>query len=111
MDRLAHLSKESFMRDRESPFRPHTPRSPEKIPKENPFFRDDKSTGTHRRLVLRPRDAAKALGLSTSTLNRLVRAGEIKRIRLDRITLFPVEVLDAWLKAKLESGDDEKPRP
>jgi len=60
--------------------------------------------------VLRPRDAAKALGLSTSTLNRLVRAGEIKCIRLDRITLYPIEVLEAWLKSKLESGDDEKPR-
>ncbi len=98
------------MRDRESPLRPSFPRSPERIPKENPFFRDDKSSGSPDRLVLRPRDAAKALGLSTSTLNRLVRAGEIKCIRLDRITLYPIEVLEAWLKSKLESGDDEKPR-
>lgn len=98
------------MRDRESPLRPHSPRSPERIPKENPFFRDDKSTGSPRRLVLRPRDAAKALGLSTSTLNRLAKTGEIKCIRLDRITLYPMEVLEAWLKSKLESGDDEKPR-
>jgi len=45
------------------------------------------------------------------TLNRLVRTGEIKCIRLDRITLYPMEVLEAWLKAKLDSGDDEKPRP
>jgi transposase-like protein len=50
-------------------------------------------------------------GLSTSTLNRLVRAGEIKCIRLDRITLYPMEVLEAWLKAKLEGADDQKPRP
>jgi len=99
------------MRDRESPLRPHSPRSPERIPKENPFIRDDKSTGSPRRRVLRPRDAAKALGLSASTLNRLVRTGEIKCIRLDRITLYPMEVLEAWLKAKLDSGDDEKPRP
>jgi excisionase family DNA binding protein len=60
--------------------------------------------------MLRSRDAAKVLGLSTSTLNRLVRAGEIKCIRLDRITLYPMEVLEAWLKAKLEGADDEKPR-
>jgi hypothetical protein len=39
-----------------------------------------------------------------------VRAGEIKCIRLDRITLYPMEVLEAWLKAKLEGADDEKPR-
>lgn len=99
------------MRDRESPLRPRFPRSAERIPKENPFFRDDKSTGSPRRLVLRPRAAAKALGLSTSTLNRLAKTGEIKCIRLDRITLYPMEVLEAWLKAKLESGNDEKPRP
>lgn len=98
------------MTDRESPFRPRSLRSPERTPKENPFFRDDKSTGSPRRLVLRPRAAAKALGLSTSTLNRLVRTVEIKCIRLDRITLYPTEVLEAWLKAKLEGADDEKPR-
>jgi excisionase family DNA binding protein len=60
--------------------------------------------------MLRSRDAAKVLGLSKSTLNRLVRAGEIKCIRLDRITLYPMEVLEAWLKAKLEGADDERPR-
>jgi excisionase family DNA binding protein len=98
------------MRDRESPLRPRFPRSPARIPKENPFFRGDKSTGSPRRLMLRSRDAAKVLGLSKSTLNRLVRAGEIKCIRLDRITLYPMEVLEAWLKAKLEGADDEKPR-
>jgi len=98
------------MRDRESPLRPRFPSSPARIPKENPFFRGDKSTGSPRRLMLRSRDAAKVLGLSKSTLNRLVRAGEIKCIRLDRITLYPMEVLEAWLKAKLEGADDEKPR-
>jgi hypothetical protein len=40
----------------------------------------------------KPRDAANALGINTSTFNRLVRAGEIKCIRLDRITLYPIEV-------------------
>lgn len=93
------------MRDRESPLRPSSPRSPKKIAKEDPFFRDDKSTGSPRRLVLRPRDAAKTLGLSTSTLNRLARAGEIKCIRLDRMTLYPMDALEAWLKAKLESAE------
>jgi excisionase family DNA binding protein len=93
------------MRDRESPDRPHAPRSPERSPKENPFFRGGKADGGPRRLVLRPRDAAKALGLSTSTLNRLARAGEIKCIRLDRITLYPVEALESWLKSKLEGAE------
>ena len=93
------------MRDRESPLRPRFPRSPARIPKENPFFRGGKTDGGPRRLVLRPRDAAKALGLSTSTLNRLARAGEIKCIRLDRITLYPMEALESWLKAKLEGAE------
>lgn len=99
------------MRDRESPDRPHAPRSPERAPKENPFFRGGKTDGRTRRLVLRPRDAAKALGLSMSTFNRLARAGEIQCIRLDRIKLYPMEVLEAWLKAKLEGDRDEKARP
>lgn len=77
------------MRDRESPLRPSFPRSPERIPEENPFFRDDKSSGSPGRLVLCSREAAKALGLSTSTLNRLVRAGEIKCIRLTRGSATP----------------------
>jgi len=93
------------VRDRESPDRPHSPRSPERSPKENPFFRGGTTDGGPRRLVLRPRDAAKALGLSTSTLNRLARAGEIKCIRLDRITLYPVQALESWLKAKLEGAE------
>jgi excisionase family DNA binding protein len=100
------------MRDRESPDLPHFPRSPDRSPKENPFFRGGKTDGGPRRLVLRPRDAAKALGLSTSTLNRLARAGEIQCIRLDRMTLYPVDALESWLKSKLESpekkgGSDE----
>ena len=99
------------MRDRESPLRPRFPRSPARIPKENPFFRGDKSTGSPRRLMLRSRDAAKVLGLSTSMLARLSRAGEIKCIRLDHVTLYPMEVLEAWLRAKLGGADDERPRP
>jgi excisionase family DNA binding protein len=99
------------MRDRASPDRPHAPRSTEMSPKENPFVGGGKIDGVPRRLVLRPRDAAKALGLSTSTLARLVRAGEIKCIRLDRITLYPMDVLEAWLKAKLDGDGDEKPGP
>jgi len=99
------------MRDRETPDRPCFPRSPDRSPNDNPFFRGGKTDDRTRRLVLRPRDAAKALGLSMSTLNRLARAGEIKCIRLDGITLYPMEDLEAWLKAKLEGDRDEKPRP
>lgn len=99
------------MRHRESPDRPHSPRCPDRAPKENPFFRGGKTDGGPRRLVLRPRDAAKALGLSTSTLNRLARAGEIKCIRLDHVTLYPMEVLKAWLRAKLDGEGDEEPGP
>jgi predicted site-specific integrase-resolvase len=61
--------------------------------------------------MLRSRDAAKVLGLSTSMLARLSRAGEIKCIRLDHVTLYPMEVLEAWLRAKLGGADDERPRP
>lgn len=93
------------MGDRQTPYRPSSDRHPGGSAKADSFFRVDPDEASHRRLGLRPRDAAKALGISTSTLNRLARAGEIKCIRLDRITLYPMDALEAWLKAKLQGAE------
>lgn len=91
------------MGDPWSPYEPRSTRPPGDSPKASTFFREKPDDESQRPLVLRPQDAAKALGISTSTLNRLVRAGEIQCIRLDHMTLYPVAVLHEWLKTKLET--------
>jgi len=50
--------------------------------------------------ALRPRDAAKALGISPSTLERMARAGEIPTKKIGRCTLYLVEDLKRWLNGE-----------
>ena len=62
-------------------------------------------------LALRPRDAAKALGISPRTLWALtaprgpiscVRVGSGKR----RVVLYPIAALQGWLNAQTERKED-----
>jgi hypothetical protein len=92
----------SFMEDRESPYQPRPPLPRGPSTKADSFFRVHPNSAYERRLVLRPKDAARILGISTSTLNRLARTGEIKCIRLDHMTLYPMDTLEAWVRFKLE---------
>lgn len=48
-------------------------------------------------LALRPREAAKALGVSERTLWTLTKRGEIPHLRLGRAVIYPVETLKLWL--------------
>jgi excisionase family DNA binding protein len=48
-------------------------------------------------LAVRPRDAAKKLGISESTLDRLRKAGRIPFVKLGGATLYRVASLDAFL--------------
>jgi len=59
-------------------------------------------------LSLRPREAAAALGLSVSTVERLTRAGELPCVRLGRSVLYPVAMLEEFLRARAEPprGDE-----
>jgi len=59
-------------------------------------------------LSLRPREAAAALGLSVSTLARLTKAGELPCVKLGRSVLYPVAMLEEFLRARAEGarGDD-----
>jgi excisionase family DNA binding protein len=59
-------------------------------------------------LSLRPREAAAALGLSVSTLARLTKAGELPCVKLGRSVLYPVAMLEEFLRARAEQarGDD-----
>jgi len=57
-------------------------------------------------LALRPRDAAAALGISPSTLDRLTRAGHIPHVKINRLVLYRVESLRKWLEEREEVGRD-----
>jgi excisionase family DNA binding protein len=50
------------------------------------------------KLALRPREAAKALGICERTLYALTKRGEIPAVRSGRIVRYSVEDLKAWIK-------------
>jgi len=51
-------------------------------------------------LALRPREAAAALSVSLSTLDRLTKSGAITACRVGGCRLFRVETLDAYLRSR-----------
>ena len=71
------------------------------------FYSDDAPEAS-RPLGLRPRQAAKKLGISVSTLERLTRAGEIPRLKLPRGVVYYVESLEAWIKSRESRVGAEK---
>lgn len=66
----------------------------------NSFYRRPPSGPTTEPLALRPREAARALGVSESTLDRLTRAGEIPFVAAGRCRLYEVSVLKEWLSSR-----------
>ena len=48
-------------------------------------------------LSLRPRDAAAALGVSISKLERMTKAGEVPCVKVGRVVLYPVSSLKQFL--------------
>ena len=63
----------------------------------------------HGQLALRPREAAKALGISPRHLWQLTQDGEIPCVRLGsgtrKTVLYPVAQLQAWLAQKIDSKE------
>jgi len=55
-------------------------------------------------LGLRPSDAARTLGVSESTLERLTKAGEIACVKLSRVKIYSREELRRWLAVKTEAS-------
>ena len=51
-------------------------------------------------ISLRPREAATAIGISLSTLERLTKAGEVPAVKVGRVTLYSVDALKDWLRRK-----------
>lgn len=62
------------------------------------------STGTSdhtlNAIALRPKDAARALGIGERMLWTLTQQGAIPHARLGRCVVYPVAALEAWLAAK-----------
>ena len=61
-------------------------------------------------LALRPRDAAKALGISPRLLWQLTHDGHIPFVKLNRTVLYPTAELEAWLRRQAEAtkgGSDD----
>lgn len=63
------------------------------------FYSDD-APEAREPLGLRPRQAAKKLGISVSTLERLTKAGEIPRVKGRKFVVYRVATLDAWLASR-----------
>jgi excisionase family DNA binding protein len=54
-------------------------------------------------LALRPREAAKALGVSERLLWDWTHHGDVPHVRIGRTILYPVDALRDWLKRQAES--------
>ncbi|MBX3375168.1 MAG: helix-turn-helix domain-containing protein [Phycisphaeraceae bacterium] len=55
-------------------------------------------------LSLRPKDAAKALGIGRRKLWELTKAGDIPHVKVGTATLYPTEALRAWLIEHARKG-------
>jgi excisionase family DNA binding protein len=58
---------------------------------------DDPLKATSDSLSLRPREAAAALGVSISTLERITKSGALPCVKLGRAVLYPVSSLKQFL--------------
>ena len=58
-------------------------------------------------LALRPRDAAKSLGISERTLWSWTEQGQVPHIRRNKIILYPVDALRDWLKQEVQKENPE----
>jgi excisionase family DNA binding protein len=58
-------------------------------------------------LALRPREAAKALGIGTRKLWELTRDNKIPHLRLGTAILYPVDALKTWLQSRIAGVRNE----
>jgi len=55
-------------------------------------------------LALRPKDAAKALGIGERLLWSLTNRGLVPHVKLGRRVLYPIRELEDWLAANAKGG-------
>ena len=59
-------------------------------------------------LAMRPREAAKALGISERTLWEWTDRGVVPHIRLGKAILYPVDALREWLQKGAKTSVEDK---
>lgn len=69
------------------------------------FYRERRET-LAATLALRPREAAAAINVSLSTLERLTKAGEIPVVKLGRVRLYELVALEDFLKSRRVVGQE-----
>jgi excisionase family DNA binding protein len=62
------------------------------------------SAGDIPTLALRPREAAKALGIGARKLWELTNIGAVPHVRLGRAIVYPVSLLEKWLAEQANGG-------
>ncbi len=56
-------------------------------------------------LALRPRDAARSLGVSERTLWGLTKQGRVPFVRIGKAVRYPVHLLRKWLEEQAQAGE------
>ena len=56
------------------------------------------------KLLLTPRETAKALSICEKTLYTLTKTGELRSIKIGRSVRYSVEDINHWIKKSLESN-------
>jgi excisionase family DNA binding protein len=69
------------------------------------FFRSHPGTNA-RPLALRLREAAAALSVSQKTVERLTMSGELPSVKLGRVRLYEISVLESFLKSRRVAGQE-----
>ena len=64
---------------------------------------DTNTSTTPTRLALRPKDAAKALGIGQRKLWELTMAGAIPSVKVGTCTLYPVDALREWINGQAKA--------
>jgi excisionase family DNA binding protein len=68
------------------------------------FYRDDEPLAAT--LALRPRQAAASLGISTKSLERLTKSGEIVSVLVGRVRLYELSALESFLVSRRVAGQE-----
>ena len=58
------------------------------------------------RLLLRPAEAAEAIGIGRSKVYELLASGDLPSIRIGGVIRVPVTSLHAWIEGKLAEGGE-----
>jgi excisionase family DNA binding protein len=74
------------------------------------FYRRPEPRVVAPQLALRPREAAAAIGVSPSTLERLTKAGEISFVPAGRCRLYLVGDLEAFLTSRRTTAEKAAPK-